>query len=87
MTNKEFAKNVAGIAKKTMKAKQFRYTDINIDYGLPYISIGIDGCEFYAQGEEAGDIIAEVIEASNKTNLAVSTCLIWWLESAGVFQK
>lgn len=86
MTTKEFARTISQSAKRVMKAKQFRYLDIEINYGLPYVSVGMNGCEFFAQGEDASDIIAEAVLASNKTNLSVSTCLIWYLDGAGVFQ-
>jgi hypothetical protein len=87
MTTKEFSRSISQTARRVMKAKQFRYVDIEINYGLPYISIGMNGCEFFAQGDDASDIIAEAVSASNKTNLAVSTCLIWYLDNAGIFQK
>jgi hypothetical protein len=87
MTTKEFSRTISQTAKRVMKAKQFRYVDIEINYGLPYISIGMNGCEFFAQGDAASDIIAEAVSASNKNNLAVSTCLIWYLDNAGIFQK
>ena len=87
MNNAQFARTISQTAKKVMKAKQFRYVDIEINYGLPYVSVGMNGCEFFAQGEDASDIIAEAVLASNKTNLSVSTCLIWYLDNAGIFQK
>ena len=87
MTTKEFSRTISQTAKRVMKAKQFRYVDIEINYGLPYISIGMNGCEFFAQGDDAGYIIDEAVSASNKTNLSVSTCLIWYLDNAGIFQK
>ena len=87
MTTKELARTISQSAKRVMKAKQFRYVDIEINYGLPYISVGMNGCEFFSQGEDAGNIIAEAVTASNKTKLAVSTCLIWYLDNAGIFQK
>lgn len=87
MTNKELSKSIAASCKQTMKRLQLRYVDIEINYGLPYVSIGMNGCEFFSQGQDAGDIIEEAVNTSNKTNLAVTTCLIWQLESAGAFIK
>lgn len=87
MTTKEFAKSISDACKNVMKRRQFRYVDIEINYGLPYISIGMNGCEFSAQGQDASELIEQAVETSNKTQLAVSTCLVWYLDSAGVFQS
>lgn len=69
MQTKDFAKSIATTCKAVMKKRKLRYVDIEINYGLPSISIGMNGCEFFAQGESAGDIIEEAINVSNKTNL------------------
>lgn len=87
MTNKEFTQSVAATCKKVMKAKNFRYVDIEINYGLPYVSVGMNGCEFFAQGEDAASILEEVIKTADKADLSILTCLVWHLESAGVFSK
>lgn len=80
------AKTIAASCKEVMKRRQFRYVDIEINYGLPYISVGMNGCEFFAQGQDASEFIEQAKEASEKFNLAITTCLIWQLDSAGVFQ-
>lgn len=85
MTIKEFSKSVASTCKAVMKAKQFRYVDIEINYGLPYISVGMNGCEFFAQGQDANEILVEAKATSNKTGLAITICLVWYLDSAGAF--
>lgn len=87
MTTKEFAKSISQAAKSVMKIRRFRYVDIEINYKLPYISVGMNGCEFFAQGQSAEEILKEATTAADKTNLAVSTCLVWYLDSAGVFQN
>lgn len=84
MTNKEMAKTIAATCKAAMKRNQFRYVDIEINYGLPYISVGMNGTTFYAQGQDADEFIEQAKEASKKFNLAITTCLIWQLDSAGV---
>lgn len=83
----EFKKTVAHTAKQVMKSRQFRYVDIEINYGLPYVSVGMNGCEFFAQGDDADTIIEGAKITAEKTKLAISTCLIWWLESAGVWNN
>lgn len=83
MTNKEFKKSVAAIAKAAMQRNQLRYVDIEINYGLPYVSIGMNGCDFFAQGEDARELIEQAVETGNKTQLSIATCLIWHLDGAG----
>jgi hypothetical protein len=84
MTNKDFSRSVAKYAKLAMKRKQLRYVDIEINYSLPYISVGMNGSEFFAQGDSAKAVISQAVEMGNKTQLAISTCLIYLLDSAGV---
>jgi len=83
----EFAKTVSWTCKQVMKARQFRYLDIEINYKLPYVSIGMNGCEFFCQGDDADTIIEGAKVTADKTGLAVSTCIIWWLESAGIWSQ
>lgn len=87
MTTKEFSKTIASTCKQRMKQRNFRYVDIEINYALPAISVGMNGCEFFAQGESAQELIEEAVNTSNKTQLAVTTCLIWQLESAGIWSN
>lgn len=46
MTTKEFSKTISNTCKDVMKKKQFRYVDIEINYGLPYISVGMTAANF-----------------------------------------
>lgn len=85
MTKKELRKSISTVCREVMKSKQFRYVDIEVNYGLPYISVGMNGCEFYAQGEHATLIIDHVKKIVEKTDLTFNTCLICHLEDAGLF--
>ena len=87
MTNKEFRKSISSSCKHIMQQQGFIHADVEINNNLPYVSVGKDGCQFFAQGEDASDLIEKATEASDKTGLAVSTCLIWYLDSAGVWSQ
>jgi hypothetical protein len=85
MTAKELKKIISTTCKKVMKKRGFGYVDIEVNYGLPYISVGMNGCEFFSQGEDAGEIINGVKEVAHKLGLSFNTCLVWYLEGAGVW--
>jgi hypothetical protein len=84
MTKKEIRTSVSSSCKKVMKSNGFGYKDIEFNYGLPWIAIfGF----FFDQGDEAQNLIDQMKETSQKTGLHISTCLVWYLDSAGVFSQ
>ena len=80
MTNKQLRTNIALQAKMSLLKNGLRYSDIDINYGLPYFAIGDI---FFAQGEDADQLIEDAKKTADITGLAVSTCLVWYLDSAG----
>lgn len=83
MTNKQFRQSIVSTCYNVMSKKQFNYKDIQINNGLPTVSIGE---YFFAQGQDADELLNEAQMTSGVTGLNVKTCLVWYLESAGVFQ-
>lgn len=88
MTNKETAKSINQAAKAQKKTfnetKPKGETIVSIDYSLPTVSVEIyPNKEYFFQGEEAGNILEEVIAASNKFNTSVENTLIWMAISWG----
>lgn len=84
MEIKDFKKSVATAARNIMRRQGIKYTDIEINHSLPFVNLA---GYYYAQGEDAGNLIESITETSNKTGLALSTCLLWYLDSAGVFNN
>jgi hypothetical protein len=84
MTLQEFRKSISSSAKNMLKKHGIRYADIKIfhSYQMAYI----DGCNgVYFQGDSFDSLMDESIKpASEKTGLSEKTCLLWFLESAGV---
>ena len=67
-----------------MKSNGFGYKGIEFNYGLPWIAIfGF----YFNQGEDVQDLIDQLNETVTKTGLNISTCLVWYLDSAGVFSQ
>ena len=63
MTNKQMQKQINNTADAARKAGQ----TISIDWGLPYVSIVCsESDEYFFQGEEASNLLAEAVEAGNK---------------------
>ena len=85
MTKKEFRTSVSTRAKEVMYRQDIQYKHITIHQGLPYISVGEDGCKFYTQGEDAENLLREAKFTADRTGLNIKTCIIWYLDSAGVF--
>jgi len=67
-----------------MKSNGFGYKDIEFNYRLPWVAIfGF----FFDQGEDAQTLIGQMKETATKTGLNINTCLVWYLDSAGVFSQ
>lgn len=54
---------------------------IYINWVLPYVSInGIDN-EYFFQGQEASDLLAEATDTANKFQVSIEDVLIWQSQS------
>lgn len=85
MDNKQFRRSISDACRRVMKKQGFIHADVDINHVYSYVSIGKNGHHFFSQGEDAGNLIEEATNASNKSGLALSTCMVWLLDSAGVF--
>ncbi len=81
MTNKQFRKSVSKVSRAVMNWHGLRYQDIEINSRLSTVSVG--GL-FFTQGDSATELINEAEKTANKTGLSEKTCLIWYLDNAGV---
>jgi len=81
MTKKSFRTSVSNSCKEYMNYHGLRYQDIDINTGLSTVNVE---SKFFAQGESADEIIGEIEKTAEQTGLNVKTCLIWYLDSAGV---
>jgi hypothetical protein len=83
MTNKEMQKLINSTAKVARKSftteTDMRIIDIN--YDIPYVSVCSGEDTYFFQGEEAGNLIEEATNTSNKFNVSVEDAIIWQAQS------
>ena len=79
MTTKEMKSDIL----KTAKAirKEFKRSSpkgsevIEINWSLPYVSVNTKN--YFFQGEEASELLADAVEAGNKFNVGVEDVILW----------
>ena len=81
MIQQQFRKSLSDTALRVRKYHGLRYQDIKIS--SRYQIVVVDHI-FFAQGESADAIITEIDKMVEFTSLAHKTCLLAYLESAGV---
>ena len=81
MTKKEYRKSISDRVRTIFKKTGLHYGMIEIKYSLPTVAIGLR--DFFAQGEDAQEIIDTAQSLADKTGLNIKTCIVWWLDSAG----
>jgi hypothetical protein len=73
MTNKQMLANIKKTANSARKAGQ----NIEINFGLPYVSINRIDTVYFFQGDEASNILEEAINAGNKFNCSTEDYLLY----------
>lgn len=81
MNTKEFRASISQTAQQVRQKLGLRHQDVQINYKLPTVAVGKHG--FFAQGEDAAELLEEASQTAAATGLRVSTCLLWWLNGAG----
>lgn len=79
MTKKELRKSVSDRVRGIFKKTGLHYGMIEIKFSLPTVAVE----DFFAQGEDAQEIIDTAQSLADKTGLNIKTCIVWWLDSAG----
>lgn len=86
MTNKEMQQHINAVAKSVRK--DFKYIMpkeeklIDINWGLPYVSINLPtGEEYFFQDEAASEILEQATNTGNKFSVSIENALIWMAQS------
>lgn len=66
-------------AKSARKAKGDKV--VEIVWGLPTVAINLSDKEYFFQGQEASDLLAEAVDSGNKFEAPVEDVLIWMSQS------
>ena len=84
MTKKELRTDISKLVKKVMFTQSFGYKDIIINDKYQTLSISDT---FFVQGEDAQELINEANITAKNIGLNIKTCLVWILESSGLYVK